>query len=118
MINEFRPASMSDLKKAHKILMKGLLEKPGEFRTSGVGLVKGNKVTHLAPPSHLVKSQVSELFKYVKSNNELSLIKSCVVHYELEFIHPFLVLTTHVVVTITNLENFSFAVFTQSSWST
>ena len=89
-INEFRPASMPDFKKAHKVLMNGLIEEPGEFRISGVGLVKGNQVTHLAPPSHLVKPQISDLFKYVKSKDELPLIKSCVVHYELEFIHPFL----------------------------
>jgi Fic family protein len=30
------------------------------------------------------------LFRYLKEDKELDLIKSCVFHYELEFIHPFL----------------------------
>jgi Fic family protein len=32
----------------------------------------------------------SRCFKYLKDPNELTLIKSCVFHYEMEFIHPFL----------------------------
>ncbi len=30
------------------------------------------------------------LFNYLKKEDELSLIKSCVFHYEMEFIHPFM----------------------------
>lgn len=33
---------------------------------------------------------MKELFSYLKDNSELSLIKSCVFHYEMEFIHPFM----------------------------
>jgi len=33
---------------------------------------------------------MKDLFKYLKNKNELDLIKSCVFHYEMEFIHPFL----------------------------
>jgi Fic family protein len=33
---------------------------------------------------------MSELFKYMKESDELLLIKSCVFHYEMEFIHPFI----------------------------
>jgi len=32
---------------------------------------------------------MKELFSYLKRSNELPLIKSCVFHYEMEFIHPF-----------------------------
>lgn len=70
--------------------MKGLIKKPGEFRKTAVGVVKGSQVTHLAPPGHLVESRISDLFSYLKSTDETPLIKSSVVHYELEFIHPFL----------------------------
>ena len=32
---------------------------------------------------------MKELFDYIKNNDDLTLIKSCVFHYEMEFIHPF-----------------------------
>jgi Fic family protein len=33
---------------------------------------------------------MKDLFSYLKSKDEMTLIKSCVFHYETEFIHPFL----------------------------
>lgn len=33
---------------------------------------------------------MNDLFGYLKSSKDLALIKSCVFHYELEFIHPFM----------------------------
>ena len=33
---------------------------------------------------------MNELFKYYKESDDPFLIKSCVVHYEIEFIHPFM----------------------------
>ena len=33
---------------------------------------------------------MKDLFNYLKNTEELTLIKSCVFHYEMEFIHPFL----------------------------
>ncbi|MNG09810.1 Adenosine monophosphate-protein transferase SoFic [compost metagenome] len=33
---------------------------------------------------------MKDLFEYLKDTDELTLIKSCVFHYEMEFIHPFL----------------------------
>ncbi|MBO6186835.1 MAG: Fic family protein [Chryseobacterium sp.] len=79
-----------DYLKAHKTLMIGLVENPGKYRTKGVGIVKGSKVEHIAPPSENVPYLMKELFSYLKDNSELSLIKSCVFHYEMEFIHPFM----------------------------
>jgi Fic family protein len=37
----------------------------------------------------MVKPLLKDLFKYIKSDPDPLLIKSCVFHYELEFIHPF-----------------------------
>jgi len=70
--------------------MDGLIERPGQFRTSGVGIVQGSKVTHLAPPAANVSFLMNDLFKYLKESDDLILIKSCVFHYEMEFIHPFM----------------------------
>ena len=89
MLNSFVPSKKSDLLKAHKILMKDILASAGNFRTKSVGIVKGAKVEHLAPPAKLVSSLILNLLRYLKDKNELTLIKSCVFHYEFEFIHPF-----------------------------
>lgn len=76
--------------KAHYELMKGLLPSAGKYRTKGVGIVKGIKVEHVAPPYENVPFLMQDLFDYLKDKEELTLIKSCVFHYEMEFIHPFL----------------------------
>jgi Fic family protein len=75
--------------KAHLELMKGLIESPGKFRNKSVGIVKGNKVEHVAPPHENLAFLMKDLFEYLKNDDELTLIKSCVFHYEMEFIHPF-----------------------------
>ena len=79
-----------DFLKAHKTIMNGLIGNPGKYRKQGVGIVKGTKVEHIAPPYQNVPYLMKDLFNYLKDENELSLIKSCVFHYEMEFIHPFL----------------------------
>ncbi|MFO7811101.1 MAG: Fic family protein [Candidatus Delongbacteria bacterium] len=88
-IDEFDPFSSSSFLKAHSLLMKGLIEDPGKLRSGSVGVVKGNKVMHVAPPGDRVHYLVSDLFRYLKSDRDGVLLKSCVFHYEIEFIHPF-----------------------------
>src|SRR5690606_27972955 len=65
-------------------------KEPGKYRTQSVGIVKGSKMEHIAPPHENVPYLMKDLFEYLKDKNELTLIKSCVFHYEMEFIHPFL----------------------------
>ncbi len=89
-IDKFNFRFEKDFLKAHKFLMKGLINKPGHYRNQGVGIVKGDKIEHIAPPYKNVPYLMKELFKYLKDESELSLIKSCVFHYEMEFIHPFI----------------------------
>lgn len=76
--------------KAHYELMNGLIESAGKYRTQGVGIVKGTNVEHIAPPYENVPHLMKDLFEYIKDTEEIALIKSCVFHYEMEFIHPFL----------------------------
>lgn len=75
---------------AHKDLMHGLVPDAGAYRKKGVGIVTGSQVKHVAPPFHQVPHAMKALFAYLKNDSELALIKSCVFHYELEFIHPFI----------------------------
>ncbi len=89
-LEKYKPTSEKDFLKAHKELMSGLTEDAGRYRTKGVGIVRGSEVAHVAPPYHNVPDLMRDLFTYLKESNELTLIKSCVFHYEMEFIHPFM----------------------------
>ncbi len=88
-IGTFSPFSVSSFRKAHKILMKGLDEDAGRFRTKSVGIVQGREVAHIGPPAENIPHLVKDLFHYLKKDEDPILIKSCVFHYEIEFIHPF-----------------------------
>lgn len=89
-LNELNPYQLKDLEKAHGILMNGLIDNAGKLRTSNVGIVKGSKVEHIAPSGAMVKGLMNDLFNYLKTDEDIVLVKSCVFHYEFEFIHPFL----------------------------
>ncbi len=89
-LNSFNPTSSTSFLKAHKMLMNGLITDNGKYRTSGVGIVSGNQMAHMAPPSEIVPYLMNDLFDFLKESNEIALIKSCVFHYEMEFIHPFM----------------------------
>lgn len=86
----FNPHSSRDFLKAHKLFLSNLIEHPGKYRTKGVGIVNDSHVKHIAPPAKRVPELMKDLFLYLKNKDEIALIKSCVFHYELEFIHPFL----------------------------
>ena len=89
-LHRLNPNKLKDLEKAHGILMKGLIDTAGKLRTKNVGIVKGSKFEHIAPSGNMVKGLMNDLFNYLKKNEDLTLIKSCVFHYEFEFIHPFI----------------------------
>lgn len=86
----FDPKSSKSFLKAHEILMKGLVSDNGKYRKTGVGIMSGDRIAHMAPPAENVLHLMNDLFHYLKTSNEITLIKSCVFHYEMEFIHPFL----------------------------
>jgi Fic family protein len=90
MLDEFDTYKLKSLCSAHGVLMEGLLDNPGTLRKTSVGIVKGEDVAHIAPPGDLVYPLMKDLLKYLKNDDDLLLIKSCVFHYEFEFIHPFL----------------------------
>jgi Fic family protein len=89
-LDEYKFNSDKCFLKAHLLLMNGLIDSAGKYRTKGVGIVKENKVEHVAPPFENVPFLMKDLFDYLNDSEEITLIKSCVFHYEMEFIHPFL----------------------------
>ena len=89
-LNGFNYTSLTSFCKAHGILMHGLIDNPGKIRSKPVGIIKGSVITHVAPAGDIVRSLLKDLFDYLKKDKDLLLIKSCVFHYEIEFIHPFM----------------------------
>lgn len=89
-LEKYNPLSEKSFLKAHQNLMNNLIENAGKYRKKGVGIVKGTKVEHLAPFYENVPFLMKDLFEYLSDSEELELIKCCVFHYEMEFIHPFL----------------------------
>lgn len=79
----------ADLLAAHRLLMKGLLETAGRYRSGGVGVMAGEQVLHMAPPANRVPQLMGQLFAWLSATTEHALIASSVFHYEFEFIHPF-----------------------------
>lgn len=88
-MNSWNPGSIKDLLEAHAVLMLGLVDKPGHFRAGAVGIKRGGELLHAAPPARLVPELIKKLFAYLENMNEHPLLKSCIFHYEFEFIHPF-----------------------------
>ena len=83
------PYEEKDLLKAHALMMQDLVSHNGKYRNEGVGIFDGNQVVHLAPPADRVPLLMADLFNWLKTSDVHPLIKSCVFHYEFEFIHPF-----------------------------
>jgi len=83
------PDKEDDLLDSHGLLMKGLIDDAGRYRNSGVGVIDGEKVIHIGPPPNMVPRLMGDLFDYQVNYPEETILKSCVFHYEFEFIHPF-----------------------------
>ncbi|MQL48067.1 cell filamentation protein Fic [Photorhabdus khanii] len=81
--------SEQNLQEAHSVLMKGLIDNAGRYRNSGVGVMNGEKVIHMAPQANRVSKLMADLFYWLNSTDIHPLIASCIFHYEFEFIHPF-----------------------------
>jgi Fic family protein len=89
-LDTFNTYTLDSLCAAHKLLMTGLIDNPGQLRKKSVGIIKGDDIAHIAPSGEMVYPLMKDLFDYLKNHKDLLLIKSCVFHYEFEFIHPFI----------------------------
>ena len=84
------PYSVKDLLKAHGVMMQALVDDAGRFRRGGVGVFSEQGLVHMAPPAERVPFLMDDLFAWLQSSKDHLLIRSCVFHYEFEFIHPFI----------------------------
>ena len=89
-LDELDPYSVDDLLTAHGIMMRGLVEESGVFRTRPVGVVDSEgHVLHFGTLPQYVPDLIMELLDWAKTSEVHMLIRSCVFHYEFELIHPF-----------------------------
>ena len=86
---KWRPKSEADLLEAHRLVMDQLLDSAGQFRTGGVGVMKGEEVIHMAPPAKQVPRLVASLLEWIANTDLHPLVASSIFQYEFEFIHPF-----------------------------
>lgn len=88
-LQDINPYSQKDLLKYHKILMTSLIFDAGSYRKGQVSVFDDEKVIFMAPSADRVPALMNNLYDYLNHYDENILIKSCVFHYEFEFIHPF-----------------------------
>jgi Fic family protein len=91
MIKDINPYSINDLKKIHEIMTYLTVDESGDFRSGDEGVFDGDKCIFVAPKPEMVDTLMSQLFTWMKNNeNKIHpLILSSVFHYEFVFIHPF-----------------------------
>lgn len=85
----FETSSVADFLKAHGLMMFALADDAGKFRRGGVGIYRGDQLIHMAPPADRVPYLIDELFAWFSITDLHPLIASSILHYEIEFIHPF-----------------------------
>jgi Fic family protein len=88
-LEHWNPASVEDFLVAHGLMMDSLSDQSGMFRRGGVGIYRGTQLVHMAPPADRVEHLVRELFEWFDRTDLQPLIASSILHYEIEFIHPF-----------------------------
>lgn len=88
-MSTFNPYDLKNILKAHKIMMNGLVKEAGTFKSGNVGVYAGTQLIHAGTPAKYVPDLMKQLFEWLKKSKYHPLVKSCVFHYEFEFIHPF-----------------------------
>ena len=89
LYGSLNPFKIDDLLQAHATMMEALTDDAGHFRKGGVGVFSETGLVHMAPPADRVPQLIADLFGWLVTSTDHLLIRSCVFHYEFEFIHPF-----------------------------
>ncbi|MDR1028298.1 MAG: Fic family protein [Clostridiales Family XIII bacterium] len=85
----FDPYAVKDFLKAHKLMTEGLIKESGKFRSGDVGVFDGNMAVHMGARPQFVPELMAELFGWAANSELHPVLKSAILHYEIETIHPF-----------------------------
>lgn len=88
-IMTFDPYSVKDFLRAHKLMTDDLVTESGTFRNGDVGVFDGDVVVHLGARPQFVPQLIEDLFSWAKESELHPVLKSAIIHCEIETIHPF-----------------------------
>jgi Fic family protein len=88
-IMTFDPYAINDFLKAHHLMTQGLVKESGRFRSGDVGVFDGDRVAHIGARPQFIPQLMEELFGWAKKSELHPVLKSAILHYEIETIHPF-----------------------------
>jgi Fic family protein len=86
---EYDPYSTDDFRKAHRYMTDKLIDSSGHYRSKGVGVWAGKQLIHAGAHQDFVPKLVDDRLVWAKESTVHPLIKSSILHFEIEFIHPF-----------------------------
>jgi len=85
----FDPYAVNDFLKAHRLMTDELVKESGVFRSGDVGVFDGDVVVHVGARPQFVPDLINGLFDWAKQSELHPVLKSAIIHYEIETIHPF-----------------------------
>jgi Fic family protein len=88
-IMTFNPYSVKDFLNAHNLMTQGLVVESGKFRSGDVGVFDGGVAIHIGARPQFVPQLIEDLFDWAKASELHPILKSAILHYEIETIHPF-----------------------------
>lgn len=88
-IMTFDPYDVKDFLKTHKLMTQGLVEEAGKFRSGDVGVFDGDVAVHIGARPQFVPDLIKDLLDWGRKSDLHPVLKSAILHYEIETIHPF-----------------------------
>jgi len=88
-IMTFDPYNIADFLNAHRLMTDGLVSEAGMFRSGDVGVFNGDVAVHIGARPQFVPGLMEELFVWASESDLHPVLKSAILHYEIETIHPF-----------------------------
>lgn len=88
-IMTFNPFNVSDFLKAHELMTQGLVNRAGRFRSGDVGVFDGDVAVHIGARPQYVPQLIEDLFGWAERSELHPCLKSAIMHFEIETIHPF-----------------------------
>lgn len=90
LIKKWDPCSLQHFTQAHGLLMRNLCSRNGLWRNRQVVVREGKHITHIPPKPSQVSLLMRQLFQDIRREKHIPwLIKACVFHYGIQYIHPF-----------------------------
>ena len=84
-LEQWHPHHIDDLLAAHALLLHGLIDDAGHWRSKGAGIYRGEQLVHMAPPASQIPRLMADLFDWLANTDAHPLIASAAFHYEFEF---------------------------------